>query len=89
MDQSVPMRHPLLALVEAAAARFELAVVDEIRPLTVLESVVEEIRPVVGMQAVAARLELAVVEEIGSLAALESVVMEEIWPTEGMQPCLV
>jgi hypothetical protein len=75
-------------LTEAAAARLELAVVEEIWPLTVLESVVEEIRPTVGMQA-AARLELVVMEEIGPLAELESVVVEEIRPAEGMQPCLV
>jgi hypothetical protein len=76
--------------VEAAAVRLELAVVEEIGPLAVLESVVEEIRPAVGMQATAAaRLELAVVEEIGPLAALESVVVEEIRPAERMQPCLV
>jgi hypothetical protein len=67
----------------------ELAVVEEIGPLAVLESVVEAIRPTVGMQAAAARLELAVMEEIGPLAALESVVVEEIRPAEGMQPCLV
>jgi hypothetical protein len=67
----------------------ELAVVEKIGPLAVLESIMEEIRPAVGMQAAAARLELAVVEEIGPLAALESVIMEEIRPTEGMQPCLV
>jgi hypothetical protein len=84
------MRRPLSALAKAAAARLELAVVEEIGPLAVLESIMEEIRPAVGMQAAVARLELAVVEEeIGPLAVLESVVMEEIRPTEGMQPCLV
>jgi nucleoside-triphosphatase THEP1 len=89
MDQPVPMRQPLSALAEAAAARLELAVVEEIGPLAVLESIVEEIRSAVGMQAAAARLELVVVEEIGPLAALESIVVEEIRPAEGMQPCLV
>jgi hypothetical protein len=49
MDQPVLMRRPLSALVEAAAARLELAVVEEIRPLAALEYVVEELRPVVGM----------------------------------------
>jgi hypothetical protein len=44
------MRRPLSALVEAAAARLELAVVEEIGPLAALEYVVEEIRPAVGMQ---------------------------------------
>jgi hypothetical protein len=89
MDQLVPMRRPLSALAEVAVAWLELAVVEEIGPLAVLESVVEEIRPAVGMQAAAARLELAVVEEIGPLAALESVVVEEIRPAERMQPCPV
>jgi hypothetical protein len=37
-------------LAEVVAARLELAVVEEIRPLAVLEYVVEEIRPAVGMQ---------------------------------------
>jgi hypothetical protein len=50
MDESVPMRRPLSALAEAAAARLELAVVEEIGPLAALEYVVEEIRPAVGMQ---------------------------------------
>jgi hypothetical protein len=50
MDQLVPMRWPLSALAEAAVARLELAVVEEIRPLAALEYVVEEIRPAVGMQ---------------------------------------
>jgi hypothetical protein len=50
MDQPVPMRRPLSALAEAAAARLELAVVEEIGPLAALEYVVEEIRPTVGMQ---------------------------------------
>jgi hypothetical protein len=50
MDQPVPMRRPLSALVEAAAARLELAVVEEIRPLVALEYVMEEIRLAVGMQ---------------------------------------
>jgi len=50
MDQSVPMRQPMLALEEAAVVWLELAVVEEIWPLTVLESVVEEIRPTLGMQ---------------------------------------
>jgi hypothetical protein len=45
MDQPVPMRRPLSALAVAAAARLELAVVEEIGPLAVLEYVVEEIRP--------------------------------------------
>jgi hypothetical protein len=40
----------LLALVEAAAARLELVVVEEIGPLAALEYVMEEIRPAVGMQ---------------------------------------
>ena len=44
------MRHPVSALEEAAVARLELAVVEEIWPLAVLESVVEEIQPAVGMQ---------------------------------------
>jgi hypothetical protein len=44
------MRRPLSALVEAAVARLELAVVEEIGPLAALEYVVEEIRPAVGMQ---------------------------------------
>jgi hypothetical protein len=47
MDQSVPMRRSLSTLVEA---RLELAVVEEIGPLAVLEYVVEEIRSAVGMQ---------------------------------------
>jgi hypothetical protein len=76
-------------LVEEAVARLELAVVEEIGPLVVLESVVEEIWPAMGMQVVAAWLELAVVEEIGPLAVLESVVAKGIRPAEGMQPCLV
>jgi hypothetical protein len=50
MDQPVPMRRPLSALVEAAAARLELAIVEDIGPLAALEYVVKEIRPVVGMQ---------------------------------------
>jgi hypothetical protein len=50
MDQPVPMRRPLSALVEAAAARLELAVVEEIGPLVALEYVMEEIRLAVGMQ---------------------------------------
>jgi hypothetical protein len=50
MDQPVPMRRPLSALVEAAAARLELVVVKEIGPLAALEYVVEEIRPAVGIQ---------------------------------------
>lgn len=49
MDQPVPMRRPLSALAEAAAARLELAVVEEIGLLAALEYVVEEIRPAVGM----------------------------------------
>jgi hypothetical protein len=44
------MRRPLSALVEAAAARLELAVVEEIGPLAALEYVVKEIWPAVGMQ---------------------------------------
>jgi hypothetical protein len=75
MDQPVLMRRSLSALAEATAARLELVVVEEIRPLAMLESVVEEIRPMVGMQVAGARLELAVVEEIGPLAVLESVVV--------------
>jgi hypothetical protein len=47
MDQPVPMRRPLSALVKA---RLELAVVEEIGPLAALEYVMEEIRPAVGMQ---------------------------------------
>jgi hypothetical protein len=50
MDQLVPMRQPLSALAEAAATQLELAVVEEIGPLTALEYVVEEIWPAVGMQ---------------------------------------
>jgi hypothetical protein len=50
MDQSVPMRRPLLALAEAAAARLELAVVEEIGSLAALEYAMEEIQPTVGMQ---------------------------------------
>jgi len=50
MDQSVLTRWPVSKLEEAAAAWLELAVVDEIWPLAALESVVEEIRPTVGMQ---------------------------------------
>jgi hypothetical protein len=50
MDQPVSMRWTLSALAEAAAARLELAVVEEIGPLATLEYVVEEIRPAVGMQ---------------------------------------
>jgi hypothetical protein len=50
MDQPVPMRRPLSALAEAAVARLELAVVEEIGPLVALEYVVEEIWPAVGMQ---------------------------------------
>jgi hypothetical protein len=50
MDQLVPMRRPLSALAEAAAARLELAIVEEIGPLAALEYVVEEIRPSVEMQ---------------------------------------
>jgi len=38
------------ALEEAAVAWLELVVVEEIWPLAALESVVEEIRPTVGMQ---------------------------------------
>jgi hypothetical protein len=49
MDQPVPMRQPLSALAEAVAVWLELAVVEEIGPLTALEYVVEEIRPAVGM----------------------------------------
>jgi hypothetical protein len=48
MDQPVPMRRSLSALAEAAW--LELAVVEEIGPRAALEYVVEEIRPVVGMQ---------------------------------------
>jgi hypothetical protein len=44
------MRWPLSALAEAAVAQLELAVMEEIGPLAALEYVVEEIRPVVGMQ---------------------------------------
>jgi hypothetical protein len=47
MDQPVPMRRPLSAL---AAARLELAIVEEIGLLAALKYVVEEIRPAVGMQ---------------------------------------
>ncbi len=50
MDQPVLMRRPLSALAEAATARLELAVVEEIRPLAALEYVVEEIQAAVGMQ---------------------------------------
>jgi hypothetical protein len=50
MDQPMPMRRPLLALAEATAMQLELAVVLEIGPLAMLEYVVEEIRPAVGMQ---------------------------------------
>jgi hypothetical protein len=50
MDQPVPMRRPLSALAEAAAAQLELAIVEEIGPLVALEYVVEEIQPAVGMQ---------------------------------------
>jgi hypothetical protein len=44
------MRWPLSALAEAATARLELAVVEEIVLLAVLEYVVKEIQPAVGMQ---------------------------------------
>jgi hypothetical protein len=50
MDQPVPMRRSLSALAEAAAARLELSVMEEIGPLAALEYVVEEIRPAMGMQ---------------------------------------
>jgi hypothetical protein len=50
MDQPVLMRRPLSALAEAATARLELAVVEEIGLQAALEYVVEEIQPAVGMQ---------------------------------------
>jgi hypothetical protein len=37
-------------LAEVAAARLELAIMEEIEPLAALEYIVEEIRPAVGMQ---------------------------------------
>jgi hypothetical protein len=44
------MDQPVTTLEDVAATRLELAVVEDIWPLAALESVMEEIRPTVGMQ---------------------------------------